>query len=1294
MVRLGDATHPGGNVILTLAQSRTLSISGAALPAYGVDGLPVFVPVRLRGRETIGRIDECRYRVTLRIDDAYTFSPSRTADIKLDRMVGTEATVLIQLEGKPGLAGHAGLGNIGVDTREITGLIEAARLAGQDRHSILYELELRPWLYRATLTQDCRLFQDMSVVEITDAVLAKYPYLVDKRLAGVSRGIYPKRDLQRQAFETDWAFLQRLWEEWGIWWWFEHDGGYHRLVLCDTMGGHHPHGDAYETLRYLPPDGKRIDEEHIHALSVTSRLTSGRVTVTDYDYTRPHANLAATEENPRGTASADGEIYGWGDYSQPLAGAQGIAYQPNDTDVEARHFARVQLEAKHCAGLRANGRGNLRGLTVGRTFALTGYPQQSANREYVVVSSTLDIEEVGDRTGTGQTYRAEAQFELLPANEPFRLARSVRKPRLSGPEKAIVVGPAGQAVWTDQYGRVKVQFGWDRLGKLDEHSGIWLRVLSPWQGIDMGATFLPRVGHEVAVEHYYGDPDLPVIVGSAVNAFHQPALDLPDNLAVTVLRGREFQGTASGHVAIDDTQGQIQTQIASDAGASQLSLGNIRRIVRKKGRTDARGKGFELRTDFWGVVRALRGLFVTTDGRAGGPGHAKDAREAVGRLTQARELQESLSGLAQRHEAQQQDADQSDVVKAIKARNDAIRGKPSDGEQDFPELAEADIVLSAAAGISLAAERSAHIASNEDVAVTSGRHVGLAVGRSLFASVANRFSLFVHKAGMKLIAAAGKVRIEAQTNGIDMTAKQAITITSTTDRIHLHAAKEIVLHAGSTEVRISERGYVVRTAGEHTVYAGSHQTDAPQTRPMRLPVTSDNPGQFAAHFVLMEHASGFALPQQPYRITLDNGRVIEGVSNERGETSLVTDHDVTFGTVELLAASDPDKVIAVNHAAIVRDNTTPYTATAPNADKRTAKIRGKTASTPEQGATSENQQPTFATCDPLNFGLRFHHFINGAKQSDVNENRPRNDVVYPVTKAYTAAIKAALKSIPWSQFNTVRGGISSGLKDKIVDTVGGILSAALASGPFGLPKGNVNDAMQSNGAMPRIDIVNAQQGQAQYNMRPDVSASFVQSSWVIAIQETEIAKIIAVVGDIGALDGRLKSFADLLYHEARHCQQAFWMMALLRQHSGDYAMLSQIHAVYQRYTKEEIYDATEKNNLPNDSRVLVGLHRMLTFHYYWMISHLQSQIGGTYVTPDIPVAQAEVCKLLNVSPETAAKMVSFEEGYRSQLHEEDAYACADVVQSYWDRSDRAFVHNPGTCTHKYVDALRAVGARS
>ncbi|KAB0643121.1 type VI secretion system Vgr family protein [Burkholderia latens] len=1278
-----------------LNQTRTLSISGAALPTYGMDALPVLVPARLQGTEAIGRIDECRYLVTLRTDDAYAFSPSATANLDLDKVVGTEVTVSIQLDGKgrfvPELADSSELDNIGAGTREITGLVEAARIVGQDQDSILYELELRPWLYRATLTQDSRLFQEMNVVEITDAVLSKYPYRVDKRLTGAFRGGYPKRDVQRQAFESDWAFLQRLWEEWGIWWWFEHEGGRHRLILCDTIGGHHAHAPAYETLRYLPPDSKQIDEEHIHALSVTSRLTAGRVTVTDYDYTRPRAKLAVTEENPRDTANADGEIYAWGHYSQPLAGAQGLAGQPNETDLEARHLARVQLDAQRCAGLRANGAGNLRGLTVGRTFTLTGYPQQTANREYVVVSCALDIEEIGVRAGLSQTYRVETEFELLPANEPFRLKRSVDKPVLSGPEKAVVVGPAGQEVQTDQYGRVRVQFEWDRQGLHDERSGIWLRVLSPWQGIDLGATFIPRIGHEVAVMHYYGDPDLPVIAGSLVNAFRQPALDMPHNQGVSILRGREHHGTASGHIAIDDTQGQIHTQIASDAGTSQLSLGNLRRMLKKQGRAEARGKGFDLRTDDWGVMRALKGLFVTTDGQSGGAGHAKDAKEAVGRLARARDLQESLSALAQRHDAQRHRADQSEVVKAINARNDAIKGNPSGNPDHFPELTEADIVLAGRAGISLAAERSAHIASSEDVAVTSGRHVGVAVGRSLFASVVNTFALFVHKAGMALVAAGGKVRVEAQNDGIDLTAKRAIRITSTADSIHLHAAKEIVLHAGSTEVCISERGYVVRTAGEHRVHAGSHQTDTARLRPIRFPVTPDNPGRFAAHFVLLEHANGFALPNQPYRITLDNGRVIEGVSNDRGETKVVTDHEVAFGMVEILAASDPDKVIAVNRAAVVRDNTVPYTAKGPNADKRATKIRGKTVSTPEQGATSENQRPEFAACDPLNFGLRFHHFIDGANQADVDAGMPvRRDVVYPVTKAYTVAIKELLKGIKWEKYKTLDGSVPIELKEGIAKRCSQILADALGTGPFALPK----EYVESAGAIPTIDVVDAEQGKAQYNMRLDVSASFVTKEWVIALQEKEVAKIIAVANDTVELDGQLKAFSDILYHEARHCQQTFWMIALLQQHPDDYAMFAHIAKIYERSIREDVLRAAEKIHIPEDARVTAGLHRMFIFHYYWVISYMQSQAGGSYARLDVPIARAEVCKLLKVSPETAEKMVNFEKGYRSQLHEEDAYACAGVVQDYWSRPDGPFVLNPGTCTADYVASLKIVGTRN
>ncbi|MDN7820982.1 DUF2345 domain-containing protein, partial [Burkholderia vietnamiensis] len=322
-------------------------------------------------------------------------------------------------------------------------------------------------------------------------------------------------------------------------------------------------------------------------------------------------------------------------------------------------------------------------------------------------------------------------------------------------------------------------------------------------------------------------------------------------------------------------------------------------------------------TDYWGVVRALMGLFISTDGQPNGAGQTKEAKAAVGRLTRARELQESLSGLAQHHEAQQRDADQSEVAKAIKARNDAIRGDTPAGENDFPELKEPDLVLASAAGVNVAAERSAHIASNEDIAVTSGRHVGLAVGHSLFASVSNAFSLFVHKAGMKLIAAAGKVHIEAQTDGIDVKAKQSVKIESTTDSIHLYAAKEILLHAGSTQMRISDKGYTVHTAGEHTVHAASHQTVEPQAKPVKMPLTDIKDAKVAEHFVLPDGGSGIAMAEQRYRITLDDGQVIEGISNEHGETSLVASK--SFKIAKLALLREDGTVHSIFRAGITRD---------------------------------------------------------------------------------------------------------------------------------------------------------------------------------------------------------------------------------------------------------------------------------------------------------------------------------------------------------------------------------------
>lgn len=186
------------------------------------------------------------------------------------------------------------------------------------------------------------------------------------------------RDIKRQHWESDWEFLQRLWEEWGIFYWFEHSDGKHRLILSDATAAHHPYGEAYRTIRYEPPTGEHIDGEQIYTLSVESGLTAGSVSSIDCDYTRTRADLAAQYEALRDAVQAHQEHYAWGDYAQPKASAAGLTGEYNQPQTEAGYLAKVRMQAMRCTGLRAKGQGNLRGLSTGYTFVLTHYPRTAA----------------------------------------------------------------------------------------------------------------------------------------------------------------------------------------------------------------------------------------------------------------------------------------------------------------------------------------------------------------------------------------------------------------------------------------------------------------------------------------------------------------------------------------------------------------------------------------------------------------------------------------------------------------------------------------------------------------------------------------------------------------------------------------------------------------------------------------------------------------------------------------------------------------------------------------------------
>jgi type VI secretion system secreted protein VgrG len=269
--------------------SRTLSITSPILPKHA--GHPALTPVKLEGHEGINEL--FRYEVTLKTPDDQNFSYSEGADYELDAWIGREATIGIELEGAgtyaPELPGEAGTAHRGAGERTINGLITQARFLRNEGRHAFYQLTLQPWLYLATLTSDCQIFQDITVVELLGILLADYPYPVEKRLTGT----YPKRDYQTQYNETDYTFFQRLCEEWGIHWHFTHSAGQHTLVLTDELAAYRKNpSEAYQTIRFHPL-GDKIDEEHLYAFVPARQIVPGRTVTRDYDYTRPKAELEA-----------------------------------------------------------------------------------------------------------------------------------------------------------------------------------------------------------------------------------------------------------------------------------------------------------------------------------------------------------------------------------------------------------------------------------------------------------------------------------------------------------------------------------------------------------------------------------------------------------------------------------------------------------------------------------------------------------------------------------------------------------------------------------------------------------------------------------------------------------------------------------------------------------------------------------------------------------------------------------------------------------------------------------------
>ncbi|APW35846.1 type VI secretion protein ImpA [Rhodoferax koreense] len=830
----------------TYSAVHTLEIQSEAIPM--VNGRPVLAPVRLSGHDGLNGLFE--YELLLKTPDGLNIGASEAADFDLDGFIGREISCRIQLDGAglflPGGTGAAA-DHVGAGVREINALITEAEFWGEEGRFSQYRLVLKPWLYLATRNTDCRIFQNQTVLQTLDALLARYPFPVDKRLIEN----YPLRDYQTQFNETDFEFFSRLTAENGISYFFESRGGHHRLVLIDNMGAYQRMPSAaYQQVDYHPP-GWRTDAEYIHSFVPHHRLTSGRYSSRDYDYTRPRADLSVSRAEPCPTGQADGEVYQWHDglagshYAQPRAGTA----EANDPQAEGRDFALLRMQALRTHGARARASGNLRGIVPGCSFELKLHPRQKANAEYLVLDTRFLIEDTDQASqvkeaspGRRQQWRVEVDFTAHPMREPLRPALTFPKPYSPGAQTALVVGPDGENLWTDQLGRIKVQFPWDRIGMKNQHSSCWVRVSSEWAGNQLGAMHLPRIGQEVLISFIGGDPDLPVCTGRLYNQNNLPPWALPAQSALSGLRSRELASQGgnsaagrSNHLVLDDTAEKLQVQLKSDHQCSSVSLGHIARIEDNAGRKEPRGEGVEVRTDGHVAVRAQKGLLLTTDGRSEAVGGMLSRNELVACLEKALAIAKDLDRTAgqcqagARETAPQQHLSEAVVALGHGANDEPLASGTVPGGQ--PVLA-----LSGAAGIASATPRDHTQYAGLNIDTIAGHNQQHYADLSILQAAGQDIEQFAHRGDIRAIASKGKIIQQAQHNSAELTAQKSVTVTSTEEHVILRGKKSILLVLeDGTYLRLADGKLVAGMQGEFTVKSAGRQFEGPATLATDLP---------------------------------------------------------------------------------------------------------------------------------------------------------------------------------------------------------------------------------------------------------------------------------------------------------------------------------------------------------------------------------------------------------------------------------------------------------------------------
>ena len=451
--------------------------------------------------------------------------------------------------------------------RFVSGVISAFEYVGQARHLQLYEAQLVPWIWRLQHRHDCRVFQAKSTPDILKDVLVGAG-LASEGFRFELLGEYAPRDYCVQYRESDLGFISRLMEEDGIFYFFEHSADRHVLVMADYPGAHPPIPGA-SGLWFCPPGGMLVEREHVKQFRFGERVRPGKVSLRDFNLHKPGLPMEAAEA---AKVRAELEVYQYpGEYQDP---GQGGSHQ-------GATQAKVRLEGLQAQRRVGSGSSDCPRITAGHTLRMLGHPRHDLDGEYRIlrVSHAGQQPQALDQDASGE-FSYGNEFVVTERSQAYRCDSVTARPVMRGLQTATVVGPEGEEVFTDEHGRVKVQFHWDRRDVHDETSSCWVRVSQLWAGNGWGTMFLPRIGHEVLVDFIEGDPDRPVITGRVYHGDNRPPYPLPDEKTKTTIKSDSSVGGGGfNELRFEDRKGSEEVFLHAQRDLNEVVLNNNSRTV-------------------------------------------------------------------------------------------------------------------------------------------------------------------------------------------------------------------------------------------------------------------------------------------------------------------------------------------------------------------------------------------------------------------------------------------------------------------------------------------------------------------------------------------------------------------------------------------------------------------------------------------------------------------------------------------------------------------------------------------